>query len=226
MNECNLDSSISMEIYEKIIHIIYEEHNNITKEWLEQQQTSYNLGKTYMCNICNVHSKSIIVPEFQQYMYSYRNTLFSLYFKILERIQIECGINIEGRIKNEDSIINKIAKKSQELEGKIPVNKCLNDLIGFRIIDAKYDTNIVKLVNYLDDIVGSGKARIRHLKRINGQYNGYHIYFRGMDNKFFPAELQIWDINNEKNNRDSHAIYKKEYTKWVKEYNEYFERSE
>lgn len=226
MCECDLTKSINVETYKKIIHIIYEEHNNYTKQWIQKQINPYNLGKVCMCDICNVKNGVIISADFIKHIDSYKSELMSLYFDILGRIEKECNINIKGRIKNDDSIMLKIGKKAKQEDGKFPINKCLNDLLGFRIIDSEYGTNIAPLKVYLDDIIKNKKARIRQMKRNNGAYSAYHVYFRGENNYFFPVELQIWDKKDEKSNLASHVIYKKEYTSWPQDYKNTFERSD
>lgn len=225
--ECNSDDNLNLATYERIIHILYEEHNKHTKEWLETQPKTYNLGKTCICDICSSDKNGKIITEnFKEYIYSYINSLMSLYFKILERIDNECNISIRGRIKSEESIILKIYNKNNQDTGKFPIEKCLNDLLGFRIIDPKYDENIDSLLMYFDGLAKESKMRIRHLNRLNGEYIAYHVYFRGADNKYFPIELQIWDAKNEAINLGSHESYKKEYTNWPKEYKELLERGE
>lgn len=220
-------NKMNLALYEKVINIIYDEHIKATRQWLEdkvnQEINIYNLRKSCICDICNV--KGIILPEFKNYIASYKkDTLISLDFEILVRIHKKCNIFINGRVKNEDSIINKINKKFKQDSGKFSINKCLNDLIGFRIIDSDYDNNIYSLIGYLDKI--KDKCRIRHMKRVNGQYEGYHIYFKGIDNCYFPAELQVWSAKHETINLESHKIYKKEYVDWPQKYKNYFEGSE
>ncbi|MFD3158024.1 hypothetical protein ACFIJ5_14305 [Haloimpatiens sp. FM7330] len=226
-NGCDSVNNMNIETYEKIVHIIYEEHNKHVKKWINKQTKSYNLKKTCICDVCfNPDNKKSINEEFKKYMDEYIYTLDSLYSNILERIYKECNIFISGRIKNQDSIILKMYKKSNQDSGKFPIVKCLNDLLGFRIIDSQYSGNIENLIECLDKIKVNG-FRIKHLDRINGKYKAHHIYFQGIDNKSFPVELQVWDLKNEKVNLKSHEAYKKEYTMWPYDYkNNLFERGE
>lgn len=89
--------------------------------------------------------------------------------------------------------------------------------MGFRIIDKNYDSNIIELSLYLDELK-ERKRRLVHTYRKSGDYRGYHIYFMGLNARYFPIELQVWDSKNERTNLISHDLYKKEYTYWPKIY--------
>lgn len=224
-----MSNKMDLMLYDKVINAIYDEHTEATKQWLEykkvyDKQNMYNLGKVCICDICNVEN-GILLPEFKKYIDSYKQNIFvSLGLEILVKIKKTYGVSITGRVKNEDSIINKINEKSKQKLGKFPVNKCLNDLVGFRIIDSEYNNNINNLIAYLNNTKRT--IRIRHMSRINGLYKAYHIYFKGENNFYFPAELQIWDKADEHTNLVSHKIYKREYTSWPQKYTKYFEGSE
>lgn len=227
MCECGLNNVINMETYKKIIHIMYEEHNAHLNKWINGETNVYNLKKTCVCDVYSSCNDDILIKEnFKQYMDKYIDTLNDLYLKIVERIYSECNIFVIGRIKGQESITLKLYKKSNEKDGKFPILKCLNDLLGFRIIDSQYTKNKDNLVKYLDDVISASKCRIKHLDRVNGDYKAFHIYFQGIDNKSFPLELQVWDLNDEKINLQSHEIYKKEYTSWPNKYKNLLERSE
>lgn len=207
---------INLETYKSIINIIYEEHNNTTKSWLEKQEKTYNLTNKNISDIYNISENSeYIENDFKEYIDSYINILDKLYAKIMVRINKENNLIIRGRVKSIDSINFKISRKSKQQNGKFPVSKCLNDLLGLRIIDSNYNENIKLLKNYLNE---TQHKRIKHLNRENNDYKAYHIYFKGLDNTFFPIELQIWNKENEEINLKSHEIYKKEYTSWTNDY--------
>ena len=119
-------------------------------------------------------------------------------------------VNIRAKTKN--SIEFKIKNYNDNHEnGKIPIEKCLNDLFGIRIICSQK-------LNY-DEIVNFIKEKNKKLKCIDSSkkdYKATHIYFK-QDNFNFQWELQIWNKEDETNNINSHEKYKQDYVKWEKE---------
>ncbi|WP_270613221.1 hypothetical protein [Coprococcus sp. AM97-35] len=117
------------------------------------------------------------------------------------------------RIKQLNSIEYKISRyNTGDLKGKVPINKCLNDLFGVRIIIDSSFTH--------DDLADHLKAKYSMLKLTNASKNGYiasHLYFM-MDNQLFPWKLQIWQKQDEMNNLASHKLYKQDYTSWENNY--------
>lgn len=119
-------------------------------------------------------------------------------------------VNIRTKAKN--SIEYKIKNYIENHEnGKIPINKCLNDLFGIRIICAEKMgyAQITELIKY----------KFKNLKCIDSSkqdYKATHIYFR-QGNFNFQWELQVWNREDEINNINSHEKYKQDYIKWEKE---------
>lgn len=119
-------------------------------------------------------------------------------------------VNIRTKAKN--SIEYKIKNYIENHEnGKIPINKCLNDLFGIRIICAEKMgySQITELIKY----------KFKNLKCIDSSkqdYKATHIYFR-QGNFNFQWELQVWNREDEMNNINSHEKYKQDYIKWEKE---------
>lgn len=121
----------------------------------------------------------------------------------------EFGQTINIRIKTQNSIEYKIEKYIFSREkGMMPVNKCLNDLVGIRV----FISDKVSHKNIREHIEDSYPK----LKCIDSSKDGYiatHIYFK-TDNFSFPWELQIWRTEDRENNLKSHKQYKQEYIKW------------
>ncbi len=197
-------------------------HSFHTGKWLSQQSgvTHYNLKKKRVCDVIDKSEEGLffIDETFFNYIIGYKSILIHLYADIIKQINQSYKCNVKGRVKNEDSILNKLQKKRAEQNGKFSINKVLNDLLGFRIIDNNYEHNVHNLILYLDELKEKEGFRFTHKERVNGDYRGYHIYFMGKDSKFFPLELQLWDISNEAVNLDSHETYKKDYTTWPQIY--------
>ena len=126
--------------------------------------------------------------------------------------------NVEFRVKALNSITSKINGYSNSKKheyGNVPVNKCLNDILGIRFItDIKYNIDEIKnLVNKIQT-----NLKITCINALRGQYyKAIHIYFK-LDNFSYPWELQIWHVNDVEKNLESHEKYKQRYTKVEKEY--------
>lgn len=181
--------------YKKIIDTIYSEHMVFTGEWIANVgKTNYNLKKTQIRHICSSAPDNIdnfIDEEFLDYVDDYNSTLGSLYLNIVKRLESEYGLTIGGRIKNDDSILLKLHRKRFEDDGKFSLNKYLNDLLGFRIVDTNYEENIIQLPQYITELKEQ-KCRFMHKYREAGDYyKEYHVYFMGASSKYFPVELQI-----------------------------------
>lgn len=204
---------LNVENYIKIFEIIIFEYKRYCESWRQKITCSMNLKKKCVSDIFSINSG--MDKEFKVYMDSFIDGLNELYFVIISRIDSEVGINVRGRVKEPQSIISKLDKKNMDNHGKYPVIKCLNDLLGIRIIDKRYKENIDAVIEYLD----SSEYKVKHMERNNNGYIGYHIYFRLEQNIYFPIELQIWDLENERNNITSHMLYKQEYIGWKDKYN-------
>ena len=115
-------------------------------------------------------------------------------------------------VKNRNSIEYKIKNYIENHEnGKITINKCLNDLFGIRIICK--DQIDFSQINHLV------KEKYDKLKCIDSskiEYKATHIYFK-QSNFEFQWELQIWNEDDEINNIRSHEKYKQDYVRWEKE---------
>lgn len=208
--------SFDFQEYKLILDILYEEHKNYTSDWIQGVSGHYNLKTTQVRHVCSSDPRDIdgfIDEDFLNYIDEYKISLGALYAQILHRIKDETGFVIGGRIKNDDSILLKLHRKRFEDGGKFSLGKYLNDLLGFRLIDNNFQENIDYIPEHILHLKKKNK-RIRHNYREIGNYKGYHIYFMGENNMYFPIELQIWDAKQEKINLESHETYKKEYTYW------------
>ena len=119
---------------------------------------------------------------------------------------------VNARVKNRNSIEYKIKNYIENHEnGKITINKCLNDLFGIRIICK--DQIDFSQINHLV------KEKYDKLKCIDSskiEYKATHIYFK-QSNFEFQWELQLWNEDDEINNIRSHEKYKQDYVIWEKE---------
>lgn len=212
----------SVDDYKIIIDVIHKKHDQYNQKWLQAiNRKTYNLKRKQVRHITSDNPQNIrdfIDIDFLEYMESYKEGLYSLYTEIVMELTSNHSIPIIGRVKNDDSIVSKLYRKRFEDKGKFAINKYLNDLLGFRIVDQKFDTNIEGLIEYIDSIINNGKIRMRTSERRLNDYKAFHIYFMGISNECFPVELQVWGAKDECNNLKSHKIYKKDYASWPIKY--------
>lgn len=197
-----------MKQIEEIINHIQYEYDNINNSWKKSKNyEKINLKKSL---IKDLNSRDRIMDT----IFEYRDYINKNIINFSLNIQRCCfsTVRINTRVKAQNSIEYKIYNYQENHEnGNIPINKCLNDIYGIRII-----TN--KKVKY-EDIQKIVSEKYKNLKCIDsskGSYKATHIYFKD-DNCSFPWELQIWNQEDEKSNLESHKKYKQGYTKWENE---------
>ena len=197
-----------LEELEKLVKFIQTEYIQFNKKW----QNSDYYTKINLKN--NLISDLTENEEILNAVFNYREFINENNIKLLmdfKQFNTEnAKVNIRTKAKN--SIEYKIKNYIENHEnGKVPINKCLNDLFGIRIICTK------KIEN--EQIKQLVKLKFKHLKCIDSSkqdYKATHIYFR-QDNFNFQWELQIWNKEDEMNNINSHEKYKQDYIKWEKE---------
>ncbi|MEG1285352.1 MAG: hypothetical protein RSD22_06430 [Romboutsia sp.] len=212
--------------YDIIFRCINDYYTEYCHSWLNKTENKYNLKKKLIRDIYCVDNsiENQLATELQEYMYNYRSGLDDLYFKVLLGGEVATNISKKakfgGRVKTIESIENKIYRKMNDGNGTFPINKYLNDLLGFRIIDPNYKENINDVKELLEQYELEGFS-ILHKDRSNKGYEGYHVYFRESNNTF-PIEVQIWDMEMEHDNIKMHKVYKQGYLgKIIEDYNKF-----
>lgn len=118
-----------MKELEKLINFIIKKYDEINLEWDKNENNKLNMKRTQVVDV-------YIDKEKLNYIFSYRNFIndkFSYIFNELQQLVFSC--NVTSRVKALNSIQYKIENYRLNHEnGKIPIKKCLNDLLGFRII--------------------------------------------------------------------------------------------
>lgn len=190
-----------------IIDFILTNYQKVCIEW------DKHCKDTYFINLKNKTVKNISQDsQIVEYIFNYLSFILNVSINLdFDSLNFEKS-TIRSRVKTQNSIATKIKIYSGEEHyyGQIPIKKCLNDLLGFRIIiDDIFDFTDIK--RFISD-------EYPFLKCIDSSKNSYratHIYFsKNGNNCFFPWELQIWKTEDEKSNLDSHKKYKQSYTKW------------
>lgn len=154
----------------------------------------------------------------KEFLTSLKQYIDSLSFLTIE-IDFEytyTDLDFRMRVKQMESIIYKLNhyRVEKREEGSIAINKCLNDLLGFRIVLPNFEHDCNEFNNLCSEI--RKLYRIRYRNSSKGKYVATHVYFHGGTNLYFPWELQIWRPENYETNYSSHAAHKQEYIKSAK----------
>lgn len=206
------------------INVLHRLHS---EEWYKNTNKRYNLKRTQVSDICksgsDIGDGTNIVFDFDFiiYMNEYCELLNKVHFHAFyDFLDLDGDLNLTSRIKDPDSRISKIRhyRFFKNEKGKVNLNKCLNDLMGFRILvdDFAHDDYTIDTLKQ-----SLAKSRIRVHNSCKGDYKATHVYFNNGNNIYFPWELQIWNKSDFDNNIRSHAIHKQAYTEWPSVYGNY-----
>lgn len=186
------------------IQLVYTE---VTDEWLHGASAKINLKKSLVADIDVDGTIYKSIMEYVQLL-NERNAGITL------QLSFVCACQVTARVKAQNSIEYKIQnyKTDRHEFGKVPINKCVNDLFGIRIF---LETPLT-----FDEIRAFVEAtyqdKYRCIDSSKFDYKAVHLYFR-KNNQSFPWELQIWNRCDAESNFSSHKKYKQEYTTWEKE---------
>lgn len=195
------------ELY-KLILFIQQQYNNLYEEW--KNKNSYKLINQKNTLVKNINEDGNVLSMILNYRAFINEKSFDLK-KSFDNLNSKSEINT--RVKAQNSIEYKIQNYMLEKHeyGMIPLNKCLNDLYGIRIIfKDNVDYNSIKMF-----IKEKFNDKLKCYDASKDDYRATHIYFKA-DNYSFQWELQVWNKENEKTNIVSHEKYKQDYTKWEK----------
>lgn len=199
----------------QVIDSIYNKMINYTEVFVAENPHSCNLKKTCIDKIFDIEKMEIDACFLKTIL------LFEKIVKKDKEIHVKKEVfelDIGSRIKNRKSIQLKLYRyHAKEGRGKYPINKCLNDLLGYRLIIHSNNTleDISKGIQfYVKNNYDLIKVKIQNASKQG--YKALHIYFK-ISNQCFPCELQIWLSSDRVSNEKSHKKYKQEYLDW-KEY--------
>ena len=199
---------IMLEELDRLIIFIQQEYNKLFDEW--KQSNLYE----------PINQKNKLVKDIKNDNNILNIILNYRLFINENHLDLKLGFNeldlkneVNSRVKAQNSIEYKINNYMTEKHeyGKVPLNKCFNDLYGIRIIFSES----VEHQNIKSFIEKKYNGTLKCYDASKGNYVATHIYFK-KDNFSFQWELQIWDKEHEKTNIISHEQYKQEYTKWEK----------
>ena len=213
---------------ESFIVQLYIFYKDSYDDWLIQDKYKINLKKVKLYKVFQIESKNLEDKQVRCHIDEYFMQKLQNYLIHLNDISIfgppfeyvYSDLNISSRVKAINSVVYKIIHYCTEKneKGHVPIEKCINDLLGYRIIldtDVEYE----EVISYIKEIKEKNKLdgiKIIEANRANNDYRAIHIYFK-LDNHSFKWELQIWLRKYEKGNIFSHALHKQSYTKWEAE---------
>lgn len=154
-------------------------------------------------------------PDLHDQTEAYRIFIYKMMDREFLTPLSEETFSLSYRVKTIDSILDKIERydTNPRLLGNTPVNKCLNDVCGVRLI-AKHAVSTNEIVKYMGDdhpelkILDSSKMKDGMVR-----YIATHIYFKE-SNYHYPWELQIWSEEDSEMNFKSHKEHKEAYVNW------------
>ena len=189
------------------IEVVY---SDITSEWAASNSVKVNLKKSL---VSDIEADSTIYKTISEYV----QILNDHSAEVSLGLSSVCACKVTARVKAQNSIEFKIHnyKTEQHEFGKVPINKCFNDLFGIRIILSP-EQSFEQIISFVKDTY---PGKYRCFDSSKHDYKAVHLYFR-MNNQTFPWELQIWNVCDVDNNFISHKNYKQEYTTWEKEIKE------
>jgi hypothetical protein len=208
-----LTSDYAIEKLSSLIYSIAQIHNDFSKE--NVSSNPFNLKKTLVRDIVEQMDEGDtyqINKKFHNFLNNYLSKVDQLTIDIdLDYTYSEFDFRL--RVKQPESIIYKLGhyNSGKQENGKLPLNKCLNDLLGFRVSMPGFKHDCTFFSKLCDFIEKTYKIKYRNSSK--GEYIATHLYFYGDSNKNFPWELQIWLPEDYQNNYDSHAKHKQEYIK-------------
>lgn len=192
-------------------------HLELSKKWVnEYTDSTVNMKRTRVDHLVDIE-KMTIAPYFLKIINDYITFLsIETIYNDFEFDYVE--YDVRTRIKQKDSIVNKLLHYRNNSKiyatGKVPVNKCLNDIFGIRIVFEDFDhsdENFQQFLYFIKEVFN-----LKVVSKCSYEYNATHLYFKNRRNIYFPWELQIWSKNDEKNNEKSHEMHlrKRSYSSW------------
>lgn len=213
-------------VYHTIYNLINEinlEHDKLSVAFFKDNSIKpLNLKRKQINHITDVTQREEVFSvdsDFLNMITIYRERLN--YFTALSDMQDRYNeVELRIRTKEYPSIIDKLKfyRLGKEEVGKIPLNKCLNDLLGFRIHLDYFDHNNKNFKDICEKLKKHYGNRIDFRDASKGNYKAFHFYLYGKSWTYFPWEIQIWKNEDLETNDVSHLAHKQQYTKWAQIY--------
>ncbi|CAC9764408.1 hypothetical protein IE044AEMC_01507 [Enterococcus faecalis] len=198
------------------LRALYYDINSIQKQFYDDLEL---MGVTHRINYSKIEVRQILNSKnhysqiFLEYLQTYISELNKLSLITIPVLEEKYNhLNLRTRVKNHRSISDKLQQYNSkgDVPGAYVIQKCLNDLFGFRIIIDNPVFNKPEFITILDECK-SKKIVFREYLREDGNYRGHHSYFKNKSNLFLPWELQIWYTQDVESNYSSHFEHKQKY---------------
>lgn len=186
---------------DRLIELILVEYNRICNEWENScPNVRINLKKKLVRDIRNDVGIFTYISSYRSFL---SGSIFTNQFNIPQ---------VSNRVKAQNSLESKIQRyiDNKEEHGLSPINKCVNDLFGVRIVYS----GTIDFLDFKNHI--ESQFDLKCIEALREGYKAIHIYFK-KDNYSFPWELQVWEECNNHSNLMSHHKYKQDYASWEKE---------
>lgn len=197
-----------------VILIMNKYHLRYSQSFFEKYPKPFNLKKKQINYVIEGQKDKFDMDfVFEDYISSYCKKLTFTQLLITQEVKKLDEYEFSSRVKQPQSRLSKLLtyRFEKQEQGKSPINKCLNDLFGCRII-LTYDD-----IEATYDIIDSEVKEITNVKvtkKNNDDYEAIHIYCKGLDNTYFPWEIQIWHSDKVESNKISHERHKQSYLEW------------
>ncbi|WP_414054650.1 hypothetical protein ACMGE6_04830 [Macrococcus equi] len=198
----------------KVVAIMNKYHLKYSKNFLLQYPTPINLRKTQVNHVIIGEKNEFEIDFiFEDYLINYCRKLTYTQLLIKQEVGYFLKYEFSSRVKQPQSRLSKLLTYRFEKKeiGKLPMNKCLNDLFGCRLILEYNDIN--ELEKSLKEELKDEK-NLKITKKCNEVYEAIHIYCMGLNKTYFPWEIQLWHKDVAERNKLSHAKHKQSYLKW------------
>lgn len=198
-----------MDVYTELgtlINRIQTLYSESTEEWHRRERPVVNLKKRLMRELVDDTEVNRLISNYSMFL-NERGA------ELLAQLSSCCSCPVTARVKTQNSIEFKIQNYQTVRHGfgEVPINKCLNDLFGVRVIL----TSFLSYEQVSDFIRDAYAGKYRCIDSSKSGYIATHLYFK-KDNFSFPWELQIWNACHQAGNLSSHKQYKQAYTQWEK----------
>lgn len=209
--------SFNSSVLSSLVEEIDNNHRRLSKIWIENNDfDNLNLKTSRVDHLVN-KKEMTIEPEFLNLVNDYHQFLY------INTADIEfeydySQFDVRTRIKQKDSIVNKLFhyRNNGNIRGlgKVPINKCLNDIFGIRIVFEELNFGSSYFNSHITKLIDTYNLRI--VNKRNEDYKATHLYFKSERNIYFPWELQLWSSRDAETNEKSHEEHadKRKYTEW------------
>lgn len=177
---------------------------------LEEKEVKHRINYSKK-RIDDFYKDSQLVDLFVGYYDIYSIEISNLVFsKTIRELQYDYSdYLLRVRVKEKKSLTEKIDRyKNNHTQGRVSIQKCINDILGFRIITGSNYIGDEKFKAMCENLQ-KDKVISRFYVKNEGDYKGIHLYFKNKSNLYLPWELQIWFKNHERDNTESHKSHKK-----------------